>query len=145
MSRRNAHHCRSHRSAYTVLEVTLASVMFIACAVVVAQMLHLIARQERATDARQAAIRAVANRLEVLQASTWEELEVRPAKEETVPENVLAILKTATMHSEVTAVEDGAARQIRVWIEWRDPAGKRVQPLELSAWKHRPTSAEGQP
>ena len=136
---------RSHRRAYTILEVTIASVMFIACAVVIAQMLHLIARQERATDARQAAIRTVANRLEVLQASSWDELEVRPARDEPVPEIVLAVLKTATMHSEVSAVEEGAARQIRVWIEWRDPAGNRVQPIELSAWKHRPTSAEGQP
>lgn len=126
------------------MEVSIACVMLIAGGAIVAQMLHLIARQERSTDARQAAIRAVANRLEVLQASDWDELEIRPATEETVPANVLAVMKTATMHSEVTAVEDGAARQIRVWIEWRDATGKQVQSLELSAWKHRP-QAEEQP
>ena len=140
MNRRAQHH-----RAFTVLEVAIAAVLFVASAVVVAQLLHLIARQERATDARQLALRAVANRLEVLQAQAWEQLEVRKPMEETVPENVLLFQKSAKMHSEVVAVEEGAARQIRVWIEWRDPAGNPVQPLELSAWKHRPGSAEEQP
>ncbi|WP_254507003.1 hypothetical protein [Anatilimnocola floriformis] len=145
MKRRPAHRAAAHRSAFTILEMTIASAMFVACALVVAQLLHLIARQERATDARQAALRAVANRLDVLQAQTWEQLAVRVVTDEAAPEDVLLLLKTATMHSEVVALDDDASRQIRVWVEWRDPAGNRVQPIELSAWKHRPAPVEEQP
>jgi len=134
-----------NRHAFTLLEVTLASAVLIACAVVIAEMLHLVARQERTTDARHAALRAVANRLEVLRAHGWDELGERPLRDDPVPEEVRSLLKNAKLQSEIVAVEDGAARQIRVQLTWRDAAGNRVQPIELSAWKHRPARQEEQP
>ena len=135
------------RTAFTLLEMVLACAMFVLCGVIVAEMLHLFARQERAVDARQAALRAVANRLEQLQARTWEELPVSPLADEPPPTDVTSLLKGATMQTEVVDAENGAAREIRVQVVWSDPAGNRAQPIALSAWKHRPAarSAEEQP
>jgi type II secretory pathway component PulJ len=135
---------RRHRRGFTLLEVGIACAMFVIVGIVVAELLHVVARQERTADARQAALRAVANRLEQLQARAWDELPVAKM-DERPPEDVLQLLKNARMQSEVTAVEEGAARQIRVQIDWRDPAGNWLPPVALSAWKHRPAKSEEQP
>jgi Tfp pilus assembly protein PilV len=142
---RVTHQHRRPRRGFTLLEVGIACVMFVVVGLVLAELLHLVARQERSADARQAALRAVANRLEQLQARAWDDLPVAK-KDETPPDDVLLLLKSARMQAEVIDVEEGAVRQIRVQIEWRDPAGNWLPPVALSAWKHRPAStSEGQP
>lgn len=130
-----------HRRGFTLLELTTACAMFVVVALVVAELIHVITRQERSADARQAALRAVANRLEQLQARDWDDLPVAKTHE-TLPDDVQLLLKSARMQTEVTAVEAGAARKIRVQIDWRDPAGNWLSPVALSAWKHRPGSEE---
>jgi type II secretory pathway pseudopilin PulG len=132
---------RHRRRGFTLLELTTACAMFVVVALVVAELVHGITRQERSADARQAALRAVANRLEQLQARDWDDLPVAKT-DETLPDDVQMLLKTARMQTEVTTVEEGAARQIRVQIDWRDPAGNWLPPVALSAWKHRPRSEE---
>lgn len=136
---------RFHRRGFTLLEVAIACAMFVIVGLVLAELLHLVGRQERAADARQAALRAVANRLEGLQARSWNDLPIGKT-DETPPDDVLLLLKSARMQSEVTAEEDGVTRQIRVQLDWRDPAGNWLPPIALSAWKHRPvSSSEEQP
>ncbi len=126
------------RRGFTLLEMGIACAMFLVLGIVLAELLNLVARQERSADARQAALRAVANRLEQLQARAWDELPVANTDDE-LPEDVRLLLKSARMQTEVAAVEDGA-RQIRVQMDWRDPAGNWQAPVVLTAWKHRPNS-----
>jgi Tfp pilus assembly protein PilV len=139
-------HSRRHRRAFTLLEVTIACLLLILCAAVVAQMLHLLARQERVTDVRQTALRAVANRMEQLQARAWDELPVAPRTAEALPAEVLQLQPRAQLWSEVLEQEDGRVREIRVQIDWPDAGGNTVQPVSLSGWKYRVASSpETQP
>ena len=139
-------HPARHRTGFTLIEVTIACMLLILCAAVVAQMLHLVARQERITDLRQTALRAVANRLEQLQARAWDELPVAARSAEPAPAEVLQLQPKAQLWSEVLEQEDGQVREIRVQIGWPDAAGNQVQPVSLSAWKQRTASApEAQP
>lgn len=133
---------------FTLLEVSAASMILIVTCALMAQLLFLVSRQERAAELRQTALRAVANRLEQLQARGWDELPVAKAAEEAAPAEVLALQPQAIMRTEVTAAEEEAVRQIRVQIEWPDAVGNRMEPISLSAWKHRPATAassEAQP
>lgn len=139
-------HPHYRRRGFTLLEVTVAAALMILCGAIVAQMLHLVARLERSSDARQTAVRAVANRLEQLQARSWDELPVAKRTAEPVPAEVLQVLPRAQLWSEVIEQEGGpgrenSVREVRVQIDWPDAAGNRVQPVSLSGWKHRPTAA----
>ncbi len=129
---------RRLRRGSLLVEVTAAAVIVVVCCALLAQMLFLIARQERTAEARQVAWLSAANRLEQLLAREWADLPVAEAAEGKVPAELLRLLPTAQMRTQVIAVEDGAARQVSVEIVWRDQAGVSVQPVSLSAWKHRP-------
>lgn len=135
------HHPR--RRGFTLMELTIAAALLILCSAVITQMLHLVARMERASDARQAAVRAVANRLEQLQARSWDELPVAKRTAEATPAEVLQLLPRAQLWTEVVEQEKSAAilvREIRVQIDWTDAAGNRVPSVSLSAWKHHPAT-----
>jgi prepilin-type N-terminal cleavage/methylation domain-containing protein len=134
-------HPNPSRRGFTLLEVTIAAALLILCGAVIAQMLHLVARVERSSDARQAAVRAVANRLEQLQARSWDKLPVAKRTAEAAPAEILQVLPRAQLWTEVIELEEGQLREIRVQIDWTDAAGNPVQPVSLSAWKHRPATA----
>lgn len=135
---------RRQRRGSLLVEVTAAAVIVIVCCALLAQMLFLIARQERTAEARQVAWLVAANRLEDLVAKEWADLPVADAASDKVPAELLRLLPSAKMHSQVIASEEDTARQVRVEISWTDRAGLAVQPVSLSAWKHRP-AAEAQP
>lgn len=134
-------HPHPGRRGFTLLEVTIAAALLILCGVVIAQMLHLVARVERSSDARQAAARAVANRLEQLQARSWDKLPVAKRTAEAAAAEILQVLPRAQLWTEVLEQEAGQVREIRVQIDWTDAAGNQVQPVSLSTWKHRPATA----
>jgi Tfp pilus assembly protein PilV len=141
---RTLFHAFNRRRGISVLEVSAASVVLIMAFMLLAQMLVLIARHERNAEAREVALREVANQLEVALARSWEDWKIGELQELTPAKEVLALLPTAKLTTQVSAGEDADSKQLRMELTWKDSTGEFVSPVSLVAWKHRPRR-EGQP
>jgi hypothetical protein len=130
------------RRGLAIVEITAASVLLIACFALLAQLLFLIAREDRAIEARQAATCAVANELEAVMARDWADLGVGEPLEVDVPPQVLALLPSASMRTHIEAGAEEGSKRIRVEIDWTDASGNTVAPISLTAWKHRRSQDE---
>jgi hypothetical protein len=132
------------RRGLAVVEVSAASMVLVICFALLAQLLYLIARQERSAEIRGVAVRTAANQLEALLAKRFEDLEMHEQAEAAVPDELLRLAPSAILKTAVTASDDENSKQIRVDVAWRSAQGVLVSPVSLTAWKHRPAT-ESQP
>jgi hypothetical protein len=129
---------RNRRRGVAIVEITAASLVLIMAIMLLAQLLHLVARQERASEAREAAVRTAANELEAMLAEDWEALTIDEGIEVSPPEALRQLLHSVTVKRQVSAGEDASGKQLRVQVSWRDASGELVSSVTLVAWKHRP-------
>jgi hypothetical protein len=129
---------QSQRRGVAIVEISAASLVLIMAIMLLAQLLYLVARQERASEARELAGRTAANELEAMLAEDWEELQIDEGIDVSPPEEVLRILRSATLKRQVLAGHDASSKQLRVELAWHDASGEPVSPVTLVAWKHRP-------
>lgn len=132
---------RFHRGA-TLIEVTVALVVLAAALLALAQMVTLVARQRRLTEARRIALQEVANQAERVAVMAWDE--AAPDKLtawEPSPELIAAIPLSACSVRVTDEPGPPAARRVRLEVSWNDAAGQPVTPAGLTLWKF----AEGRP
>lgn len=135
---------RTQRRGFTLIEISAAAFIMMATFALLAQVLLLVQRQERAAEARQLATQEAANRLERTMTLDWDKLTVGERVEHSVSAELTRLLPSAKLFLQVEQEALLEAKRVRVEISWQGPAGVAVQPIVLTAWKHRP-AAEAQP
>lgn len=130
------------RGGATLIEVTVALVVLAAAMLALAQMVTLVARQRRLTEARRMALQEVANQAERVAVMAWDEAAPDKLTAWEPSTDLLAGIPAAQCAIEVTD-EPGppTARRVRLEVRWTDAAGQPVTPAGLTLWKF----AEGQP
>jgi hypothetical protein len=121
------------------LEVCVALLILAAAMVAIAQLLVLAAQQRRAVDRQRVATREVANLMEQAMALPWEQLSEEGLRDLQLSEVSQLRLPEARANLQVM-VEEGPplGKRVTVQVDWRNRAGLRPQPVELSAWRFRP-------
>jgi type II secretory pathway pseudopilin PulG len=130
------------RGGATLIEVTVALVVLAAAMLALAQMVTLVARQRRLTEARRMALQEVANQAERVAVMAWDEAAPDKLTAWEPSTDLLAGIPAAQCAIEVTD-EPGppTARRVRLEVRWTDAAGHPLKPAGLTLWKF----AEGQP
>ena len=124
------------RGGATLIEVTVALVVLAAAMLALAQMVTLVARQRRLTEARRMALQEVANQAERIAVLPWDDAAPDKLTAWEPSTELLAGIPAAQCAIEVTD-EPGppAARRVRLEVRWNDAAGQPVAPAELTLWK----------
>jgi type II secretory pathway pseudopilin PulG len=126
------------RRGYNIIELTVATVILVAVMGVSLKWFVATARQRRAADCRQAALREAANAMERLAARPWEEL---------TPEGVSKLATSlppdpSLPGGQVLAEVKGPGGEpegkfLTVTVRWRPRAEAPPEQVRLVAWKYR--------
>lgn len=128
----------STRRGYTLIELTIASLLLGTAMGLIAPALIWIARERRAADRRQEALQEVQNVLERLTARPWEAVTADLAGETQIDERVRDQLPEAKLSVEVTTVpDDTEAKRIAVELKWENGPERPAAPVRLTAWIYR--------
>jgi hypothetical protein len=131
---------KNRRGAF-LLEITMALALATAAMVALAQLMVFVAHQRRETERTRIAAREVANLMERVMILPWEQVTPDHLSRLQISDETQRRLASAELR---IFVDEGAGddhpqglrqREVRIVLTWRDAAGLRVQPVELSAWR----------
>lgn len=126
------------RRGYTLIELTIASLLLGTAMGLIAPALIWIARERRAADRRQEALQEVQNVLERLTARPWETVTADLAGETQLDERLRDQLPEAKLSVEVAEVPDDAeAKRVSVELRWENGPERAAAPVRLTAWMYR--------
>jgi hypothetical protein len=114
----------------------MATVLATAALAGLAQLLGTVAQERRLARQQTVALREATNLMEDLASRGWDEIRPQGLASLGLSEECRRVLPDGKLQVEVTP-EDQDAKRIRVQIDWRTPAGNRVEPVRLVAWKYR--------
>jgi Tfp pilus assembly protein PilE len=128
------------RCGFTLVEMAVSCVLLVALATVCLKAFVASAGQRRAIDQRQTAIREASNLLEKTTLLAWNELD--KAADKSFVESMQTELQKELDGAEIIVdvapeANDPTAKRIVVSIVWADKDNQQVQPVRLSAWRHR--------
>ena len=126
------------RRGTTVLEASLAIVVLMGAAVLLAQLLVATSQQRKANDERRLALEELSNRMERILSAKWQDVDAAAIEKEPLARESAEKLPGAKLTASV-ADEPGPAggKRVRLAISWENRAGQRVTPIGITAWKHR--------
>jgi Tfp pilus assembly protein PilV len=127
---------RSRRGSM-FLEVCMATLVASVAFVVSAQILVIVARQQRALEQRQGATRQAANLLERVMAQPWESLTPEQLNSLAQSSDAVRQLPGGKAQIDVIDHDQPAAREIRLRVGWVNRAGQPERPVQLVAWRYR--------
>lgn len=129
---------RASRGGYSLIELTIASLLLGTAMGLIAPSLIWVARERRAAERRQEALQEVQNILERLTSQPWEAVTPELARETRLDERVSEQLPEARLSVDVTqTADDPDARRISVELQWLSGPGRNAAPVRLTAWIHR--------
>jgi len=137
---------RTPRQAFTLMEMIAAATLLAALMTVCVPMLGAIAAHRRAASQRQCAIQEAANAMEHLAAADWESLKVGASPAAQLSPEARRALPDGSLTVEIASPpQEPGAKRITITVRWEDPAGRRLAPLRLVAWRHqiRPEDRKG--
>lgn len=133
------------RKAFTLLELTVASIMLGVLVAVSVQFITAAGRAQMAVRHRQAAICEAANVMERLALRPWDELVPEAMAQVKLSPESRQSLPGAELKIEVDELpQDPSARRIAVAIHWEEGPEGPQRPVRLVAWRYR-TAEEGRP
>ena len=128
---------RHRPNGAALLEATMSLAIVALVIAGVAQLLVLAAQQRRFAAQRELAVNEAANLMEQCMTLPWNQLEQVQVDETELSENSRKHLPDAALEISIQQADEGGAKQIAIQIDWRNPAGQRVRPIRLVAWRHR--------
>lgn len=127
-----------NRRGFTLLEVTVASIIMAMMLTVCLQFFRATAAGRRAQEHRQTAIREAANLMERLTVRRWDELTPATVGRVRLSQEAREALPNGQLEIDLTESPEGPdAKRIAVLIRWEDRAGRPKLPVRLVAWKYR--------
>lgn len=128
---------RSHRSAFSLVELIAALILLGVVFSVSISMLATAARQRRGAEQRQFAIQHATNLLERTMTHSWSELPVGTQTLAPPPADIQAILPGLKCEIDVKDLPQAvASKLITVTVRWKDFSGHELAPVHLSAWMY---------
>lgn len=124
------------RTGFILHEVLMAILIAVAALGGVAQLLALVAQQQRLAQQRTAAVREVGNLMEDFAARPWAEITVEKLAQVRLSEACQCCLPDARLQVELQA-EDADTQRISIQIDWPTAAGARAEPVRLVGWRFR--------
>ncbi len=123
----------------SVLQEALAAVAMGGIVVVgVAQLLAVASRQWVASEQRSLAVREAGNALEEVFSRPWAGVQNDKMSDIQLSQTGKELLPDAKLRVTATASEsEKDSQQIRIELDWRNPAGQRAAPVRLVAWRYR--------
>ena len=138
-TKRSATRCRGSMFVETAIGISLAIVVMIA----VAQLVAVVAKQRREVSQTRLATQEVANAMERVIVLPWSELTTETIAGLDVSRPAMVGLDDPQWS--ITVAESNAAfptKQVEIALSWRDHANRRVEPVRLVAWKHHVLAPE---
>jgi hypothetical protein len=123
----------------SVLQEALAAVGMGAIVVAsIAQLLAVASRQWVASEQRSLAVRETGNAMEEVLSRPWAGVQNDKLSDIGLSQTGKELLPDAKL--KVTAIASETEKdslQIRIELDWRNPAGQRAAPVRLVAWRYR--------
>lgn len=121
-----------------MLEVVAACGLMAVLLAVCLQMLALTAATRRTVERRAIALQEAANLLERASVLAWQDVTPEQLATVDLTPSVREILPGAVAHWSVAATNEPGplAKQVRVEINWTNPAGQTDAPVRLSSWRY---------
>jgi Tfp pilus assembly protein PilV len=116
-----------------VVAVGLVTVIMVG----VVQLVAAAAQQRRVSDQRAWALREASNAMEQMMAVPWEDVTTESAAKIRPSEFCRQVLPDPRLEIQVTSADDANdGRKIVVQLDWQITAGKRGEPVQLTAWRY---------
>jgi Tfp pilus assembly protein PilE len=129
---------KSRRGAM-LFELMIVGIVLGAAMLVTVPTLGLMVRERRTTEQRQRALAEASNILERLVAQPWERIVGGVDQNGELAANLQRQFPGAQLHVSVQPVPDETTvKRVTVELSWNDQAGRRVSPVRLTTWVHRP-------
>ena len=140
-----------HRNARVYLrrgsllaEITMSTVMLLIGMTLTVKVMGYVGHQRRSAEHRQRAVQEVANAMERLTASPFEEVTAERARTLSISEATARVLPDAELAIDVNASGSGdgqSAKRIAIRLRWRNRSGEWEAPVRLTTWieRRRPT------
>lgn len=126
------------RRGYTLIELTIASLLLGTAMGLIAPTLIWVTRERRASERRQEALQEVQNILERLTARPWAQVTPELAGETQLDEQVRNQLPDAKLVVEVSVdTDDAEAKRISVELKWKNGPEQTPAPVRLTTWMYR--------
>jgi type II secretory pathway pseudopilin PulG len=126
------------RRAFSLLELTVASVLIGGLMLSVVPTLAWIVRERQAADRQQAAAFAVGNLMERVTALAFDDLTDERLAAIALPESIAKQLPEAALKIMVQShPESPDARRISIELSWLATSSTRAAPVKLAAWVYR--------
>ena len=123
------------RRGFTLIEMAAVTALLMALLMVTVGLVSATAAQRQASLRRQTALREAANAMELLAARDAKDLTASAAGMRLSPEGQ-HVLPGGTLTVEIgNSAQAPAMKRITVSVQWQDPAGNRLPPLRLVAWR----------
>jgi hypothetical protein len=128
------------RRGVTVLELSIATILVATVLAGTAQLLSVVAAQQRESERRLAALHEAANHMERLAVWPWDELtsenlaqlQLSPETSQALPQGLLRVQVT---DGAAAGEENPVGKRLSVEVAWRNSAGREVEPVRLVAWR----------
>jgi hypothetical protein len=132
------------RRGSLLAEVAMATVMLMIGMTLTVQVMGSAALQRRSAGQRQRAVQEVANAMERLTASPFEEVTAERARTISISPSAARSLPDAELTVDLEESRPGAgrsAKRIAIRLRWRNRAGEWEAPVRLTTWIERRRTA----
>lgn len=128
---------RARRRAFTLVEITISSLVLSIAMVLTLHVLAWVAAERRAVERRECAVQEVANLMERLTARPWDELTAQRLAQVTLSQAARSALPGAELTASVDDLSKPVvSRRLTFRLRWRNRAGGFERPVRLSAWTY---------
>lgn len=122
---------------FTIVEVAVSTALIAVLLVGVAQAMALVAQQRRASQYRLVATQEVANILEYVAISPYDQLTPEQIDSMRLPAVAEAALPGATLRVDLTTLDTvPPAKRVTVQVAWTGGSGQPVKPVRVVTWKY---------
>ena len=127
------------RSGTTSIELTASMIILAAVLLAIAQTAAMRAQQRRVAERHLLATNEAANLMERIIARSWDDVTSDHVAALMLSAEARGTLPDAGLKIDVDTVQEleGAAKRVRVEIDWQNSAGQRETAVGLTAWKYR--------
>ena len=126
------------RSGFSILEITVASMLLGTLATLCVQYCHAMAVRRAIVERQKSAIQEASNLLEILAARPWEELTPHVADTQQLSERVMRTVPDARLEIEIgLPMGRPPAKRIAVEIHWPADQHAPAKPVRLVTWRYK--------
>ena len=127
-----------NRGGFSLVELVVSGILLGIVMFVAVPTLDWAGKQHRETERRRQAMIEVANIMDRLTASGWEQITDETGRKIVLAEHLRRHFPGAQLHIDVLPdPKRGDTKRVSVRLSWKDSTGQLVTPVRLNAWVYR--------